>query len=195
MAGQTLEHTGAAIVEEYYPKYATEVAPTYPLYSTEIYVGSAILLLSMSMLGLPITAIGYYTQNAGVGLGGAFVGQMRDRGQGVVDGEPAGIGEQGVGHPRHGGRVQAAVLHAHARVREGDELGVVRDHEGRQAEGVGQIREQFHDAAGPRVVQRRSPSSEAVAAARSPLMSTFLSLGRRAREIKRGRKPGQEPRL
>lgn len=50
-------------------------------------------------------------------------------------------------------------------------------------------------AAAPRVVQRRSPSSEAAAAARSPLMSTFLSLGRRAREIKRGRKPGQEPRL
>jgi hypothetical protein len=69
MAGQTLEHTGAAIVEEYYPEYATEVAPTYPLYSTEIYLGSVILLLSMSMLGLPITAIGYYTQNAGVGLG------------------------------------------------------------------------------------------------------------------------------
>ena len=57
MAGQTLEHTGAAIVEEYYPPYATEVAPTYPLYSTSIYVGSVILLLSMSMLGLPITAI------------------------------------------------------------------------------------------------------------------------------------------
>ncbi|EFV92649.1 hypothetical protein ES5_04773 [Dietzia cinnamea P4] len=69
MAGQTLEHTGAAIVEEYYPEYATKVAPTYPLYSTEIYVGSAIILLSMSMLGLPITAIGYYTQNAGVSLG------------------------------------------------------------------------------------------------------------------------------
>ena len=63
MAGQTLEHTGAAIVEEYYPPYATEVAPTYPLYSTSIYVGSVILLLSMSMLGLPITAIGYYTEN------------------------------------------------------------------------------------------------------------------------------------
>lgn len=31
MAGQTLEHTGAAIVEEYYPEYATTVAPTYPL--------------------------------------------------------------------------------------------------------------------------------------------------------------------
>ena len=69
MAGQTLEHTGAAIVEEYYPPYATEVAPTYPLYSTSIYVGSVILLLSMSMLGLPITAIGYYTENAGVSLG------------------------------------------------------------------------------------------------------------------------------
>lgn len=69
MAGQTLEHTGAAIVEEYYPSYATEVAPTYPLYSTSIYLGSVIILLSMSMLGLPITAIGYYTENAGVSLG------------------------------------------------------------------------------------------------------------------------------
>ncbi|KAA0918820.1 hypothetical protein [Dietzia sp. ANT_WB102] len=69
MAGQKLEHTGAAIVEEYYPEYATEVAPTYPLYATEIYVGSVIILLSMTMLGLPITAIGYYTENAGVSLG------------------------------------------------------------------------------------------------------------------------------
>ncbi|SHI66309.1 hypothetical protein SAMN02745911_0793 [Aureimonas altamirensis DSM 21988] len=50
-------------------------------------------------------------------------------------------------------------------------------------------------AATPRVVARRSPTSEAVATARSPLMSTFLSLGRRAREIKRGRKPGHDPRL
>ena len=69
MAGQTLEHTGAAIVEDYYPEYATEAAPIYPLYSTSIYLGSVVLLLSMSMLGLPITAIGYYTQDAGVGLG------------------------------------------------------------------------------------------------------------------------------
>lgn len=69
MAGQTLEHTGAAIVEEYYPEYATTVAPTYPLYSTEIYVGSAIILLSMSMLGLPLTAYGYYVDNMGVSLG------------------------------------------------------------------------------------------------------------------------------
>lgn len=69
MAGQTLEHTGAAIVEEYYPEYATTVAHTYPLYSTEIYVGSAIILLSMSMLGLPLTAYGYYVDNMGVSLG------------------------------------------------------------------------------------------------------------------------------
>ncbi|MCM2503034.1 hypothetical protein NDN16_05000 [Aureimonas altamirensis] len=48
-------------------------------------------------------------------------------------------------------------------------------------------------AACPRVVLRRSPSGEAVAAARLPLMSTFLSLGRRAREIRRGRKPGHDP--
>lgn len=69
MAGQTLEHTGAAIVEEYYPEYATTVAPTFSLYSTEIYVGSAVMLLSMCMLGLPLTAFGYYTDNMGVGLG------------------------------------------------------------------------------------------------------------------------------
>jgi len=69
MAGQTLEHTGAAIVEEYYPEYASTEVPVYPLYSTLIYVGSAILLLSMSMLGLPLTALGYYTANQSVGLG------------------------------------------------------------------------------------------------------------------------------
>ena len=69
MAGQKLEHTGAAIVEEYYPEYATTVAPTYPLYSTEIYVGSAIMLLSMAMLGLPLTAYGYYVDDMGVSLG------------------------------------------------------------------------------------------------------------------------------
>lgn len=69
MAGQTLEHTGAAIVEEYYPEYAATVAPTYVLYSTELYVGSAILLLSMSMLGLPLTAFGYYADGMGVSLG------------------------------------------------------------------------------------------------------------------------------
>lgn len=69
MAGQTLEHTGAAIVEEYYPEYATTVAPTYPLYSTEIYLGSAIMLLSMCMLGLPLTAYGYYVDNMNVSVG------------------------------------------------------------------------------------------------------------------------------
>ena len=69
MAGQTLEHTGAAIVEGYYPEYATTIAPTYPLYSTEIYVGSAIMLLSMAMLGLPLTAYGYYVDDMGVSLG------------------------------------------------------------------------------------------------------------------------------
>ncbi|MDX2356102.1 hypothetical protein [Dietzia sp. PP-33] len=69
MAGQTLEHTGAAIVEEYYPEYASDAAPIYPLYATEIYAGSAIMLLSMSMLGLPITALGYYMDDMGVSLG------------------------------------------------------------------------------------------------------------------------------
>ena len=69
MAGQTLEHTGAAIVEEYYPEYATTVAPTFPLYSTEIYLGSVIMLLSMVMLGLPLTAYGYYVDDMGVSLG------------------------------------------------------------------------------------------------------------------------------
>lgn len=47
-------------------------------------------------------------------------------------------------------------------------------------------------AACPRVVLRRSPSGEARTAARVPLMSTFLSLGRRAREVRRGRKPGHD---
>lgn len=69
MAGQTLEHTGAAIAEEYYPEYATTVAPTYSLYSTEIYLGSTIILLSMCMLGLPLTAFGYFMDDEGVGLG------------------------------------------------------------------------------------------------------------------------------
>ena len=59
MAGQTLEHTGAAIVEEYYPQYATVENPVYPLYSGLVYLGSTIILLSMCMLGLPITALGY----------------------------------------------------------------------------------------------------------------------------------------
>lgn len=69
MAGKTLEHTGAAIVEEYYPEYATTVAPTYPLYSSFIYVGATFMLLSMCMLGLPLTAYGYYVDDMGVGLG------------------------------------------------------------------------------------------------------------------------------
>lgn len=59
MAGQTLEHTGAAIVEEYYPQYAEVRNPVYPLYSDLVYIGSTIILLSMCMLGLPITALGY----------------------------------------------------------------------------------------------------------------------------------------
>jgi len=69
MAGQTLEHTSAAIVEEYYPEYATTVAPTYPLYSTPIYLGAVIMLLSMAMLGLPITAVSYYVDEMGVSIG------------------------------------------------------------------------------------------------------------------------------
>ena len=69
MAGQTLEHTGAAIVEEYYPEYATAEAPVTPLYSTEIYFGSTVILLSMAMLGLPLTALGYYTDNMDVSTG------------------------------------------------------------------------------------------------------------------------------
>lgn len=79
MAGQTLEHTGAAIVEEYYPEYATTEAPVYSLYSTEIYLGSVIMLLSMAMLGLSITALGYYTDDMGVSLGivvGAIVANV-----------------------------------------------------------------------------------------------------------------------
>lgn len=69
MAGQNLEHTGAAIVAEYYPEYATTEAAVYPLYSTLIYMGSVVILLSMVMLGLPITALGYYMDEKGVGLG------------------------------------------------------------------------------------------------------------------------------
>lgn len=69
MAGQTLEHTGAAIVEEYYPEYAETIAPTYPLYSTEIYVGAVIMLLSMASLGFPITAVSYYVDNMNVSIG------------------------------------------------------------------------------------------------------------------------------
>ena len=69
MAGQTLEHTGAAIVEEYYPEYAEVEAPIYPLYSTEVYVGSTVMLLSMAMLGLPIVTLGYYMDDMDVGLG------------------------------------------------------------------------------------------------------------------------------
>ena len=69
MAGQTLEHTGPAILEEYFPEYATTVSRTYSLYSTEIYLGAALILLSMCSLGLPLTAFGYYTDDKGVGLG------------------------------------------------------------------------------------------------------------------------------
>jgi len=72
MAGQTLEHTGAAIVEEYYPEYAETKAPVYPLYSDLVYIGSAVILLSMAMLGLPITALGYaidpITEGVSMGL-------------------------------------------------------------------------------------------------------------------------------
>ena len=69
MAGQTLEHTGAAIVEEYYPEYATTEAPVYTLYSAPLYLGSTFLLLSMCLLGLPLTAAGYYVDGMGVSLG------------------------------------------------------------------------------------------------------------------------------
>ncbi|NLD86438.1 MAG: hypothetical protein GX636_11080 [Actinomycetales bacterium] len=69
MAGQTLEHTGAAIVEEYYPEYATTEAPVYTLYSGPLYLGSAIILLSMCMLGLPLTAAGYFADDMGVSMG------------------------------------------------------------------------------------------------------------------------------
>lgn len=69
MAGQTLEHTGAAIVEDYYPDYATTEAPVYPLYSTEVYAGSTVMLLSMAMLGLPIVSLAYYMQGKDVSLG------------------------------------------------------------------------------------------------------------------------------
>lgn len=68
MAGQTLEHTGAAIVEEYYPTYATAENTVYPLYSDLVYIGSTIILLSMVMLGLPITALGYFANDMDVGL-------------------------------------------------------------------------------------------------------------------------------
>lgn len=79
MAGQTLEHTGAAIVEEYYPEYATKAAPIYPLYSTEIYLGSTIMLLSMAMLGLPLVSLAHYMDGNDASLGlvvGAVVGTI-----------------------------------------------------------------------------------------------------------------------
>ena len=69
MAGQNLEHTGAAIVEEYYPEYATAEAPVYPLYSTQIYLGSTIMLLSMCMLGLPLVSLAHYMDGNDATLG------------------------------------------------------------------------------------------------------------------------------
>lgn len=66
MAHQTLEHTGPAIVEEYYPKYADDVNRIYPLYSMEVYLGSALMLIGMGALGLPITALAYQLENGDV---------------------------------------------------------------------------------------------------------------------------------
>ena len=64
-----LAHTGPAIVEEYYPEYATVENRITPLYATEVYAGATIILLSMAMLGLAITAIGYYNYGWGVSVG------------------------------------------------------------------------------------------------------------------------------
>lgn len=66
MAQQTLEHTGPAIVDEYYPTYADDVSRTYPLYSMEVYMGSALMLIGMGALGLPITALAYQVENGDV---------------------------------------------------------------------------------------------------------------------------------
>jgi len=65
---ERFEHTGPAIREEYYPQYATVGADVTPLYSTEVYNGAALILLSMAMLGLPLTALGFWTDDMGISL-------------------------------------------------------------------------------------------------------------------------------
>lgn len=55
----TLEHTGAEILEPYYPQYAEQEQKFGALYDTKTYIGSTIILLSMCVMGLPITAFAY----------------------------------------------------------------------------------------------------------------------------------------
>lgn len=66
MAHETLEHRGPEIVEEYYPSYAEGPGRIYPLYSMEVYLGGALMLAGMGVLGLPITALAYQVENGDV---------------------------------------------------------------------------------------------------------------------------------
>lgn len=68
MAHQTLEHRGPEIAEEYYPKYADGAGRIYPLYSMEVYIGAALMLVGMGALGLPITAAAYQIENGDVDM-------------------------------------------------------------------------------------------------------------------------------
>lgn len=56
----TLEHAGPAISPEYYPAYAGTTPRVTTLYSTPLYMGSVILLVAMSLLGLPLIAFAHW---------------------------------------------------------------------------------------------------------------------------------------
>lgn len=64
-----LEHRGPQIEKAYYPEYFDEEPKTYPLYSWELLLGSAVMLVGMAILGLPITAAAYMNENGDVSMG------------------------------------------------------------------------------------------------------------------------------
>ena len=68
-----LRHMGPAIPEEYFPEYATVEAPVTPLYSTELIMGSAVILVSMCALGLAVTALAYHNDGMNVSIGYAGI--------------------------------------------------------------------------------------------------------------------------
>lgn len=64
-----LEHRGPQIEKAYYPEYFDEEPKTYPLYSWEVLLGSAVMLAGMGALGFPITAAAYMNENGDVSMG------------------------------------------------------------------------------------------------------------------------------
>ncbi|WP_333619594.1 hypothetical protein [Dietzia sp.] len=64
-----LEHRGPQIEKAYYPEYADQAERIYPLNSWQVNWGSAILLLGMATLGLPLAAFAYHQENGSVSMG------------------------------------------------------------------------------------------------------------------------------